>query len=120
MLGADRSITVLCSRYDGAIGTDQEISFVLDHVSVHYAYAASPSTGGVTAADIVKIRIPYRLGYLPEDRWTEHQKAAPGDPSFWTLRLGDKIFVDGQSKTIMRFHDNTGRRFQPHWYVEVQ
>ena len=38
----------------------------------------------------------------------------------WTLRTGDKIIVEGEQKTITRVHDNTCRRFEPHWYVEAQ
>jgi len=30
-----------------------------------------------------------------------------------------RIF-SGKKKTIMRWHDNTNRRFEPHWYLEAR
>ena len=120
MLDANKSVTVTCSWYDGTADADQEASFTLDGVSVHIDHSASPSTGGVTASNLARIRIPYRDGYLPEDQWIERQKSTHWNKKVWTLRIGDTIFVNGEKKTIMRWHDNTNRRFEPHWYVEAR
>jgi len=120
MLDAVKSVTITCRWYDGTADTDQEISFALDGVSVHIDHSASPSTGGVTASSLAKVRIPYRDGYLPEDQWIERQTSEHGDKKIWTLRIGDTVLVDGEQKTIMCWRDNTNRRFEPHWYLEAR
>lgn len=120
MLDANRSVTVVNSWYDGAADTDREVSTVLDGVSTHFVHSASASSGGVIASDLAKIRIPFREGYLPEDQWLAQQKSDALEKSVWTLRVGDTVIVDGKRKTILCWHDNTGRRFNPHWYVEAQ
>ena len=120
MLDASKSITITCSWYDGNADVDRETSFTLDGVSVHFERAASASGSGITASYLAKIRIPFRSGYLPWEKWMEQQKAKPGNNAFWTLCIGATVLVDGESKTILRCHDNTGRRFCPHWYVEAR
>lgn len=120
MLNANKSVTITCSWYDGTADVDQEVSFTLDGVSVHIDHSGSPSAGGVTASDLAKIRIPYCDGYIPEKQWIEHQRSAHRNEKAWTLRIGDTMLVDGEKKTIMRWHDNTSRRFEPHWYVEAR
>ena len=114
MLDANKSVTVSCSWYDGAADVDREVSFVLRGVSVHVESSVATSTGGITADDLVKIRIPYRKGYVPEDQWSQKKQTS------WTLRIGEKIIVNDKTKTITRVRDNTSRRFEPHWYVEAQ
>lgn len=120
MLDANKSVTIICSWYDSTADADHEVSFALDGVSVHINHSASPSTGGVAASELAKIRIPYRDGYLPEDQWIKQQKSEHWNKKVWTLRIGDAIFADGEKKTIMCWRDNTNRRFQPHWYVEAR
>jgi hypothetical protein len=120
MLDANRTITITCTRYDGEMDIERDVSFTLDGVSIHTVHSGSASSGGVTASDLVKIRIPYRPGYLPEDQWEKWQKINPGNRSAWTLRVGDSVMVDGEKKTILSWHDNTRRRFEPHWYVEAR
>ncbi len=120
MLDANKSITVFCSWYDSTADADREVLFTLDGVSVHIDYSVSLSTGGITASDLAKIRIPFRDGYLPADLWIEQQKSEHPNKNIWTLRNGDTILVDGEQKTIMCWRDNTKRRFKPHWYVEAQ
>lgn len=120
MLDANRSITITCGWYDGAADADREVSLTIDGVSVHIEHSASQSSGGVTASDLARIRIPYRKGYLPEDLWIERQKSNHWDKDVWTLRIGDTILVDGEKKTVMCWRDNTKRRFEPHWYVEAR
>lgn len=120
MLGANRSVTIVNSWYDGASDTDREVSTVLDEVSEHSVHSAAPAVGGVTASDLSKIRIPFREGYLPEDQWIARQNSDRQDKAAWTLRIGDAVLVGDQRKTILRWTDNTGRPFSPHWYVEAQ
>lgn len=120
MLGANRSVTIVNFWYDGDADADRKVSTVLDGVSTHFVHSASASGSGVTASDLAKIRIPYRKGYLSEDQWIERQKSDHADKNVWTLRIGDTVLVDGQRKTILCWRDNTGRRFEPHWYLEAQ
>lgn len=120
MLGANRSVTIVNSWYDGASDTDREVSTTLDGVSTHFVHSASTSSSGVTASDLAKVRIPFREGYLPEDQWIARQKSDRQDKAVWTLRVGDAVLVGGQRKTILRWTDNTDRPFSPHWYVEAQ
>lgn len=120
MLDADRSVTIICSWYDGTIDADRDETFTLSGVSVHFSHSASPSNGGTTSSDLAKIRIPYRTDYLPEDQWLAKQKSETAAKNVWTLRVGDTVLVDGQRMTILRWHDNTDRRFTPHWYVEAR
>lgn len=120
MLDAVKSVTITCSWYDGTADTDREVSFTLDGVSVHIEHSAAQSTSGVTASNLARIRIPYRPGYLPSDLWIERQKSNHWNKKVWTLRIGDTILVDGEQKTILCWHDNTARRFEPHWYVEAR
>lgn len=115
MLGADQTVTIVNRWYDGTNDADREQEFRLDGVSVFYDCSAGTSNGGTSATDLVRIRIPFRKDYLPEDQWKQDH---PADK--WTLRLEDKVIVGGQSRTVLRIHDNTIRRFQPHWYVEVR
>ena len=120
MLVANRSITITCGWYDGSADTDREASFTLDGVSVHIDHSASQSSGGVTASNLARIRIPFRDGYLPEDQWIKRQKSTHWNKKVWTLRIGDTILVEGEQKTIMCWRDNTKRRVEPHWYVEAR
>lgn len=120
MLDANKSVTITCSWYDGTADADKEETFALDGVSVHVDTSAATSTGGIAAADLAKIRIPFREGYVPADQWIQRRKDNHWDKKSWTLRIGDKITVDGSPKTITRVRDNTSRRFEPHWYVEAR
>lgn len=120
MLDANKSVTITCSWYDGTADADKEETFALDGVSVHVDTSATTSTGGIAAADLAKIRIPFREGYIPAEQWIQRRKDNHWDKNSWTLRIGDKITVDGMQKTITRVRDNTCRRFEPHWYVEAQ
>lgn len=115
MLCADRTVAVVNGWYDSVADADKESVFTLDGVSVYFDRAANTTGGGVTASNLIKIRIPFREDYLPEDQWKQDH---PADK--WTLRLEGKVIVDGESRTILRIHDNTTRRFCPHWYVEVR
>ena len=119
MLGAVRSITVVNSYYDGSVDKDVEVSTALSDVSVYFDRAGTNSDSGVAASDLVKIRIPYRDDYFSEDQWLSRRKQNKSSLD-WTLRIGDTIIVDGKKKTILRFRDNTGRSFSPHWYVEAR
>lgn len=120
MLDANKSVTIVCSWYDGTADADKEETFVLDGVSVHIDTSVATSTGGAAAADLAKIRIPFRDRYISEDQWLQRRKDGHWDTKSWTLRLGDTIIVNGKQKTITRVRDNTCRRFEPHWYVEAQ
>ena len=120
MLGANRSVTIVNFWYDGDADADREVSTVLDGVSVHFVHSASASANGVAAADLVKVRIPLREDYLPEDQWLDRQKSNSKDKSVWTLRVSDTLIVNGEKKTVLCWRDNTDRSFEPHWYVEAQ
>lgn len=165
MLDANRSIVVINSYYDANADADKEVLTLLSGVSVHFENAAAPSSGGITAGNLAKIRIPMRPKFLRADLWEEARKAVvvanDGDVAVdgnigrmcydnlgnvcvcskavsvcmdafnnahlyvstntqWTLRVGDAVIIDGERKTILRWRDNTCRRFEPHWYVEAQ
>lgn len=113
MLLTDSTITLICSWYDSGADVDKSSSYVLDGVSVYLDNAVTTSSGGATASNLTKIRIPYREGYLPEDAWK-------GQSDSWTLRTGDRIVVNGKTMTIQRWRDNTLGRLSPHWYVEAK
>ena len=119
MLCANRSITIINRYYDGTADEDIDVSTKLSDVSVYFDRAGTASSNGVTSTDMVKIRIPYRKGYLPEDQWLDRRKNSQYCTA-WTLRLGDTVIVDGVEKTILRCRDNTGQKLHPHWYVEAR
>lgn len=120
MLGANRSVTIVNFWYDGAADADREVSTTLDGVSIYVEAAASLASDRPEEADLAKIRIPYRLGYLSQEQWLDQQKSDSPEKDVWTLRVGDTVVIDGQRKTILRFRDNTARPFSPHWYVEAR
>ena len=165
MLDANRSIVVINSYYDASADEDKEVLTLLSGVSVHFENAAAPSTGGIIAGDLARIRIPMHPKYLRADLWEEARKATVvanngtvavdgnigrmcydslgnvcvcsknytvcmdayktahlrvSTNTQWTLRVGDTVMIDGKRKTILRWRDNTNRRFEPHWYVEAQ
>lgn len=119
MLCVDRSITIINKYYDGIADEDKDVSTNLSNVSVYFDRAGTASSSGVTSTDLVKIRIPYRKGYLPENQWLSRRKDNQYCP-YWTLRLGDTVVVNGVEKTILRCRDNTGPKLHPHWYVEAR
>ena len=75
MLDANRSIVVINSYYDTSADEDKEVLTLLTDVSVHFGNAAASSSGGITDADIAKIRIPFRPNYLRAELWDEAKKA---------------------------------------------
>ena len=115
MLSAENTITIINSYYDGEKDKDVELATVLKGVSVFFEHSAGALTTGIHSNNKVKIRIPFRDNYRRSDLWKEKPTSAR-----WTLQVGDKIIVDGESKTILHFKDNTGRRFARHWFVEAQ
>lgn len=115
MLSAEKNVTIVNSYYDGDLDKDVEVRTVLKGVSVFFDHSAGALSTGIHSSDTVKIRIPFRDFYLRSDLWQEKKNSRR-----WTLRVGDKIIVDGESKTILRFRDNTDRRFARHWFVEAQ
>ena len=110
MLLTDSTITLICSWYDSGADVDRTSSYALGGVSVYLDNAVTTSSGGATASNLAKIRIPYRAGYLPEDAWK-------GQPDSWTLRMGDRFVVNGMTMTIQRWRDNTVGLLSPLWFV---
>lgn len=102
MLCADQTVIITRLVYDGETDTEKEVTTTLGGVSIYEGLVATPGSGGVTSKDLVKIRVPYDLleGVV--------------------LEIGSKITVNGRPMTILRVHDNTKRRFSPHWYLEAE
>ena len=115
MLAADKTIKIINAWHNNRTDEHGEVTTRLDGCSAYFAHRAKAVAQGKNPADYCKIRIPYRSGYMPSTYWEKHHPK-----NAWTLRIGDRVTVDGQMMTIMLIRDNTLRYPDPHWYVEAE
>ena len=111
MLRADKTITVRNLVADTAADTERAVTTVLPGCSWYEQRAASAGTGGLTAATVVKVRIPARLtaAYVLPEKYTG---------TGWTLRPGDTLQYGDRKVTVLLVRDSRDS-VHPHIYVEA-
>lgn len=119
-LVADQTATLRAIRYDGNSDSDAEITTSLSNVSWYEAVQVSPSSSGLAASNVYKIRVfeDQLTDYLPLEDW--RAVSATDKAIFWSVAPGDKITHGSTTATVVAIHDNRGSRRNAHLYLEAR